>query len=156
MADSKEAWKQWCAEIKRDAASFEAAADAIAGAELRTGVVALRSPGAAYFSEAVDSIRGARDRSVAVIRDRARRLLEEIKIAKWMGDRPRVLEAVSQPTFREQRDVAHRCRLTRIAADAIGDRNLWRPSDTVVFSEGNARIDRIVSGARLYADTRKL
>jgi hypothetical protein len=155
-------WKEWRAAVLAEAADIEAAAYMLERAELSTNPVlfaGLGSHGRTALDEGLASIREERARAVARIRGTVTPLRDAVKIAKWLTEpgRESVFEAVSHPTSAEQREAASRLRLTVQSRETIQNRKLWRPSNPqyVHFERDNARIDRIIAGARLCAATRK-
>ena len=154
-------WKEWRVAVLAEAADIEAAAKLLERLELSVSPVAyagLGIHGRAALDEGESLIRDARAHAVFAIRATAVPLREMVTIAKWLAEpgRDLVLEAVSQSGSAEQREAANRLRLTRTAVETITHRKLWRPSNPQYtgFERDNARIDRTVAGARLYAATK--
>lgn len=156
MSTTMETWKEWKQALEAEIHDIEAAADVFGRAFVTVRVISLGETGNRLLTVAEDGLLTERDRRAAGIRSHTKPLRDAIAYAKWLGDpkRAAVLEVVSQPTFEAQHEA--RRTLTKVAKNTISTRCLWRPSNPQYtgFEVDNARIDRIVAGARLYAATK--
>ncbi len=155
MTDAKQAWSAWRALVIAEAKDLELAADALDASLLtRYGYHQLRTDGREAFDSAETTILALKAQRVLTIRARAKARRELAKIAMWLGDpkrRDALIIAAKITREKQQNDR----RLTKVMDNSFDRRDLWRPWKHLMDSmpQQNARIDRIVAGARLYAAT---